>query len=310
VSGQAKRTPLASQLKQSANRALRQALGIEVHRAAGAGASNGAAGTKVLSAPSPEMLERVEGYYSVSFPLSPGCTLTPDEIERRIRSYYWHYTFQFGDRLVEAQWPPGKGLRSRHYQRYCHIFPALLSLTEGSLQGRTVLDIGCNCGFWSLQSRLAGAERVLGLEASEENVDQAKFILELTGLDRLSFEQTNAYDVSGKRHGEFDVVLHLGLLYHLEHPVFALERLSEVTREFAVVDTTVIPDHAAVCRVQPDDVHEQNYSNRLCMIPSSSAVVLMLRHAGFRDVFLVPKTTENLPPDYSKGVRETFIAVK
>jgi hypothetical protein len=41
----------------------------------------------------------------------------------------------------------------------------------------------------------------------------------------------------GKKHGAFDVDLHLGLLYDLEHPVLALERLSEVTRELAVVDT-------------------------------------------------------------------------
>jgi tRNA (mo5U34)-methyltransferase len=256
------------------------------------------------------MLERVEGNYSASFPLSARCSLTPEEIGRRIRSYYWHYTFEFGDHLVEADWPLGKGLRGRQYQRYRHIFPAILSLTGGTLQGKTVLDVGCNCGFWSIQARLAGADRILGLEASEENVDQAKFILELTGLDRLSFEQENAYDISGKRQGEFDVVLHLGLLYHLEHPVLSLERLSEVTRELAVVDTTVVPDHASVCRVQPDVVHDQNYSSRLCMIPSSSAVVLMLRHAGFREVFVVPKTTEDLPPDYSKGVRETFIALK
>lgn len=298
----------SARVEQSIRGLLRSSLRVEIHRAKRA--RDVVAELDRLPPPTPETVARAERYYSASFPISPDCPYPPEEIERRIRSYYWHYTFQFGDRVVEADWPPGKGLRSRHWQRYRHVFPALLSLTGGSLDGKTVLDVGCNCGFWSIQARLAGAKRVLGLEASRENVEQARLILGLTGLKGMNFEVANAYDVSSERHGQFDVVLYLGLLYHLENPVLALSQLADVTREVAVVDTTVVPERASVCRVQPDVVHSQNYWNRLRMIPSPAAVALMLRHAGFREVLFVPKTVGDLPPDYERGTRETFLAVK
>lgn len=294
-------------LKLSARSGLRKTLGIEIRRV---GRKRGAAGIETLPPPSPELVEHAERVFSASFPVSPSCPLPPDEIERRIASYYWHYPFRFGDRLVEADWEPAGGLDGRHFQRHLHVFPALLSRTGGSLEGKTVVDVGCNCGFWSIQARLAGAESVLGIEASEENVDQARFILDVTGLEGIEFEVGNAYDVSHERYGEFDVALYFGLLYHLEHPVLALERLYEVTRQLAVVDTTIVRDRTAVCRLHRDKVHEQNYSNRLRMVPSRSAVAMMLRHAGFREVLLVPRSRENLPPDYLNGNRETFIAIR
>ena len=299
-------TALLRRVKRSARAVLRRKVGIDIRRVEGDGTTTS---VEPLREPDPEPIAAARRTFSASFPISPSCSLSAEEIERAIRSYYWHYSFQFGDRLVQADWLPGRGLSGRHYRRYLHIFPALLALTGGSLAGKTVVDVGCNCGFWSLQARLAGADRVLGIEASPENVEQARLILELTGLDRIQFETGNAYDVSAERHGTFDVAFYLGLLYHLEHPVLGLERLRGVTRELAVVDTTVTRDPASVCRVLPDEAHEQNYSNRLRMVPSPSAVAMMLRHAGFRTVFIVPRSAAGLPPDYTRGARETFIAL-
>ena len=296
-------TALLQKGKRTARAALRRTLGIDIRRVDGDGTTPAA---EPLPEPDPETIAAARRTYSASFPISPSCSLSAEEIERAIQSYYWHYSFQFGDRLVQADWPPGRGLTGRHYRRYLHIFPALLSLTGGSLAGKTVVDVGCNCGFWSLQARLAGADCALGIEASPENVEQARFIHQLAGLDRIEFKVGNAYELDPERHGVFDVAFYLG---HLEHPVLGLERLREVTRELAVVDTTVARDRASVCRVLPDEAHEQNYSNRLRMMPSPSAVAMMLRHAGFREVFVVPRTSAGLPRDYSRGARETFIAL-
>jgi hypothetical protein len=106
----------------------------------------------------------------------------------------------------------------------------------------------------------------------------------------------------------------LGLLYHIAKPIEALERLYDVTRTWAVVDTTLarsdVPDGAPVLKLQEDDVHEQNASDRLALVPSKNAVPLMLRHVGFRQVFWVPNASRNLPLDYLTGARMTFIAVR
>jgi 2-polyprenyl-3-methyl-5-hydroxy-6-metoxy-1,4-benzoquinol methylase len=300
-------TTAANRLRRSAKGVLRR-LGVEVRRVSGPG-TNGASGElEALPPPGPEALSRAESSFSAEFPLAPG--LEAEDVERRIASYYWHYPFRFGERYVEADWEPARGLHGRHYRRYLHLFPALLSAAGGSLEGKTVLDVGCNCGFWSIQARLAGATSVLGVEASAENVEQARFIKEVTGLDGIDFEVASAYDLSKERHGEFDVVLYFGLLYHLEHPVLGLERLAEVTRELALVDTTIVRDRGPVCHVIPDAVHEQNFSNRLAMVPSRTAVARMLRHAGFARVLAVPRTSEPLPADYASGTREAYVALK
>jgi 2-polyprenyl-3-methyl-5-hydroxy-6-metoxy-1,4-benzoquinol methylase len=262
-----------------------------------------------LPVPSQEIIRQAQVYFSNSFPISPQCHLTPTEIDQKIGSYFWHYPFEFGGRLVNSDHQSFKGIQGRHYRRYLHIFPAVLSLTGGALTGKTVLDIACNAGFWSIQARLAGAEAVLGVEASPRNVEQANFILDLTGLDRIHYRALNAYDVSSQALGQFDIAFFFGLLYHLDDPMLALGRLHEVTKSFAVVDTSTARSPVPTLSLKADTVHDQNFSNELKLVPSKSAVPLMLRHVGFREVLEVPDFTRN--PDYSPaGGRRTFIAYK
>ncbi|RMG53364.1 MAG: DUF1698 domain-containing protein, partial [Acidobacteria bacterium] len=234
-----------------------------------------------LPPPSPELIARAEASFSNTFPISPQCGLTPQEIEREIGRYFWHYPFEFGGRLIDADHVGFRGLRGRHYRRYLHIFPALLSLTGGTLVGYTVLDVGCNAGFWSIQARLAGAERVLGVDASQQNIDQARFIIRVTGLDGIDYATMSAYEISKRRIGEFDISLFLGVLYHLDKPLLALERLYEVTRKIVVIDTRVAWSRRARLALRADVVHDQNITEGLAFVPSPKAVVWMLHHVGF-----------------------------
>lgn len=109
-------------------------------------------------------------------------------------------------------------------------------MTGGSLIGKTVLDIACSAGFWSIHARMAGADSVIGVEASAKTVEQANFILRLIGLDGIKYRVMNIYAVSREVLGEFDITFFIGLLYHLDKPILALEWLYEVTKSFAVLD--------------------------------------------------------------------------
>jgi tRNA (mo5U34)-methyltransferase len=264
--------------------------------------------------PSPEAMARAAECFANSFPISRASGLTEEEVARRVREYFWHYPFKFGEVYVEADDIHFKGLRGRHYQRYFHIFPPLLSILGGSLQGRSVLEIGCNAGFWSIQARRAGARSVLGLDFGPRNIEQASFIRDVIGLDALEYRVMNAYEVSKEALGEFDVTFFLGLLYHVDKPIEALERLYAVTREVAVIDTTVarsdVPDGVPMLRLQDDFVHDQNASNRIALVPSKAAVPLLLKHVGFREVFWVRNASRDLPLDYLTEARMTFIARK
>jgi tRNA (mo5U34)-methyltransferase len=105
--------------------------------------------------------------------------------------------------------------------KWRHFAPAI----PADLTGKTVLDIGCNGGFYSLEMKRRGAARVLGIDYDEGYLRQARFAAQITGLD-IEFAQLSVYDV-GALGERFDVVLFLGVLYHLRHPLLALDLIRE-----------------------------------------------------------------------------------
>jgi len=104
------------------------------------------------------------------------------------------------------------------WRQFEHAIPA-------DLTGKTVLDIGCNAGFYSIEMKRRGAERVLGIDFDERYLQQARFAAEVKGQD-IEFRLVSVYDVATL--GEtFDVVLFMGVLYHLRHPLLALDLIHD-----------------------------------------------------------------------------------
>ena len=101
------------------------------------------------------------------------------------------------------------------------------------LTGRTVLDIGCNAGFYAMELKRRGAARVVGIDSDARYLEQARFAAQVNGLE-LELRQLDVYDVGALRE-RFDIVLFMGVLYHLRHPLLALDLL----REHVVKDTLV-----------------------------------------------------------------------
>ena len=93
------------------------------------------------------------------------------------------------------------------------------------LSGRTVLDIGCNAGFYAMEMKRRGADRVLGIDFDEDYLKQARFAAEVRGLD-IEFRQMSVYDVGALRE-KFDLVFFIGVLYHLRHPLLALDLIHQ-----------------------------------------------------------------------------------
>jgi tRNA (mo5U34)-methyltransferase len=91
------------------------------------------------------------------------------------------------------------------------------------LRGATVLDIGCNGGFYSIEMKKRGASRVLGIDVDDRYLNQARFAAETLGID-LDLEKCSVYDVDGLP-GQFDYVLFMGVFYHLRYPLFALDKV-------------------------------------------------------------------------------------
>jgi tRNA (mo5U34)-methyltransferase len=169
------------------------------------------------------------------------------------------------------------------------------------LRGKSVLDIGCNGGFYSIEMKKRGADRVLGIDHDEDYLRQARFAAEVYGAD-IEFRRASVYDVGGL--GEkFDLVLFMGVLYHLRHPLLALDLLHEhVTRDLLVFQSlmrgspddgryqenypfseTAIFDHPEFPRMY---FIEHRYSNDPTnwWIPNRACAEAMLRSAGYEVV--------------------------
>ncbi|HEX8490443.1 MAG TPA: DUF1698 domain-containing protein [Chthoniobacterales bacterium] len=168
----------------------------------------------------------------------------------------------------------------------------------GDLTNKTVLDVGCNGGFYCVEAKRRGARRVLGVDGQRQHVRQALFVRKVLGLD-LEFRRFSVYDLDRETVGRFDITLALGLVYHLKHLVFALERLYEVTNELLIVETAIIPPeqtpesfvqplgelkqtlHPIFYAQNPPEVKEQVFN---WFLPSPTALQALLQNTGFEQV--------------------------
>lgn len=105
------------------------------------------------------------------------------------------------------------------------------------LTGATVLDIGCNGGFYSIQMKQRGAKRVLGIDVDDRYLNQARFAAEQLELD-IEFEKRSVYDVANIS-GQFDYVFFMGVFYHLRYPLFALDNVIKKVGSRLIFQTMV-----------------------------------------------------------------------
>jgi tRNA (mo5U34)-methyltransferase len=104
------------------------------------------------------------------------------------------------------------------FRRFEHGLP--------DVSGKSVLDIGCNAGFYSIEMKRRGAAHVLGIDSDQRYLDQARLASEALGVGDIEFAKLDVYDVAAL--GEkFDLVIFMGVLYHLRHPLLALDLIRE-----------------------------------------------------------------------------------
>jgi tRNA (mo5U34)-methyltransferase len=149
-----------------------------------------------------------------------GNSATVEEIERRVTELGpWFHNLC----LRGVQTAPNHFLGDYPSAKWRSFENAIPS----DLTGMTVLDVGCNGGFYSIEMKRRGAKRVLGIDHDDGYLRQARFAAGVLDLD-ICFEQMSVYDVPKLRE-RFDVVLFMGVFYHLRHPLLALDLLRRYT---------------------------------------------------------------------------------
>jgi len=238
--------------------------------------------------------------------------MTRDEKQAAVAGVkYWFHSIDFGDGVVSP------GTKSREQLR-----GELEGLTLPDLSGKSVLDVGAWDGYFSFEAERRGAARVIALDHHVWSMDLPEMIryagrCDSAGAARSLFDRVpgvwqpgtlpgkagfdTAHALLGSRVeqvvadfrtvdlvslGSFDVVLFLGVLYHLENPFAALRRLAVLTREVAIIETASIAvpgrEHEALWEYYGGNELANDSSN--WWAPSLTGLRSMCLAAGFRHV--------------------------
>lgn len=172
------------------------------------------------------------------------------------------------------------------------------ALLPRDLGGRTVLDIGCNAGFYAIEMKRRGAAWVVGIDTDDRYLAQARLAAAACGQE-IELRKLSVYDV-GALGERFDLVLFMGVLYHLRHPLLALDLIREhaardlllfqslqrgadgilpLAPDYPFEETQIFdaPEYPKLHFVEREYVHD--WTN--WWIPNRAATEALLRAAGF-----------------------------
>jgi tRNA (mo5U34)-methyltransferase len=165
------------------------------------------------------------------------------------------------------------------------------------LRGWRVLDIGCNAGFYSFELARRGAD-VLGIDIDPHYLAQARWAAGRLGLDTVRFARRQLYEIDAAE--RFDLILFMGVFYHLRYPLLALDLLARLRPQLLVFQTLTqgSPEISAQARENCDFAtrdrlgranwpHLAFIETTFCgdptnwWVPNRAAVIGLLRAAGF-----------------------------
>jgi len=222
-------------------------------------------------------------------------TETHEEVAKQMQALGWwyqHFQFPNGVRTGNGK-EPGYDAEAR----WKFVEPYVPT----DLTGKTVLDLGGNAGFFSVQMKLRGARKCTLVDPFVEFLKQAQFAARQFGV-KLKLVNDDAHTYCLTTEERFDYVIFLGLLYHLKYPGIVLDRLAEMTRERIFIQSDVVgvipKDHleeSHYAAPQEDVSLEDPLSPRLSFIenlynsdptnwwlPNFTALAAMVRSAGLR----------------------------
>jgi tRNA (mo5U34)-methyltransferase len=202
---------------------------------------------------------------------------------------------------------PGADYPARRWQ---HVQPMFANIA-----GKSCLDIGCSSGFFSLKAKELGAASVLGVDSGEQlgAIEQARYASRVLGLP-ASFDTISAYDLA-RLTGRFDTVIFMGVLYHLRHPLAALEAIRSVCTGTLILQTITTPSGMRNRELERQATENVGLNSKVMLsdqfpsirfvegklagdsscwfIPNVQAVTAMLRSCGFvPEELIFPNTQE------------------
>ena len=159
------------------------------------------------------------------------------------------------------------------------VLAYLFKSLKKDVELRTAVDVGCGLGHFSAFLRDMGFD-VLALDGRQENVNEAR-----RRSPDLKFRVVNAEDTEIQALGKFDVVLCLGLLYHLENPFAAVRNLFAMTGKVAILEGMCVPGDEPIFAVREESPWEDQGLRHVALYPSENGLIKLLYRSGFSHVY-------------------------
>ena len=217
------------------------------------------------------------------------------------RAREWFYAYELPDGSVTPTYH-GVDIQAIHDTRWRMLERCFDQQLGADRSGLTALDLASHQGWFALKMAQAGFGHVQGIDARSAHVEDSSLIADIFGLPGLSFRQGDIHELEPQAMGQFDVVLMMGLLYHLENPVGALRTCRALCRKLCLIETQIVPgmsgwvDYGGYQYVRPlkgsfgiidetGDTHGPEASiTGICLVPSLEALVWILEKVGFSRV--------------------------
>ena len=229
--------------------------------------------------------------------------------EQALLEREWFYPFELPSGAVTPTYGGGK-LDAVHATRLAMMDSVLDAEYGSSLAGRRVADLACHQGYFASRMAARGADEVLGVDARDSHVADTNLIADVLGYEQMRAIQSDIHAVDTDALGTFDVVMMLGLIYHLENPIGAIRVAHALTSRVCFLETQVVPhlsgpvdwgNYTFVKDLkgcfgiidETDETHGPEASTLgICLAPSTPGLLWIMKAVGFDRVELLPP-----PPD-------------
>ena len=228
------------------------------------------------------------------------------DVESRCLARDWFYPFRLASGAVTPTYVSDE-VAKIHDTRAAMLDAAVRAHFPAGAAGRTAIDLACHEGWFAQQVAALGFD-VLGVDARTQHVDDATLAADACGATGVRFRTADVHALDPASDGRFDLVLCLGLIYHLENPVGALRTARALTAAggLCVIETQIAPglsgmvDYGHHTFVKPvngsfaivdetDETHGPETSTTgICLVPSLDALTWILRKVGFASVDVLP----------------------
>jgi tRNA (mo5U34)-methyltransferase len=220
---------------------------------------------------------------------------TTTDLQRRVDAIpYWYHRIELPDGVVTPGWAP---LNAPSYR------------IPDDLSGKRVLDVGAWDGYWTFEALRRGAAEAVAIDDFSDFLGKPQKVQRRAwdsfdlcrealgyGEDRCRRIEMTVYDVAEADLGRFDVVFFFGALYHLRHPLLALDRLSAVCNDAIYVESAILDDYSPLrgglgSGYSGDQMVAEFYSGQQLgnnetnwWMPTLLTMVHMVHAAGFEHV--------------------------